>query len=313
MSQLQLRKGQNMLEAFAMQAALSTPLPAELWHRIFCIAVAWPPNADAAARTVWPILSGYAVTTTKRWERFATLPEAQRNRAITGFVRGWLAKTHALVANLAVGGVPKGVVPTASLLVELEAWADEGMDEQIPGLSAECQWEAADLEGRLAALVRVVCACAARRQGAARSSTGSLQIAQWPSKRIPQLAATLLICLRLDERIVRGVPATTRAAGDVVSNEEIDRAIRQVVAGKPDCPAIRRFMQGLRLFGGVLLPGFQPALRLDLRPLRRLHTHLMLMGWVTVGCASEECTRGLRPFAAIDSHLGNGPFIFSSP
>ena len=41
-------------------------------------------------------------------------------------------------------------------------------------------------------------------------------------------------------------------------------------------------LQGLRLLGGVLTPGFQPALRLDLRPLRRLHTLFMLPGWVSV-------------------------------
>ena len=78
--------------------------------------------------------------------------------------------------------------------------------------------------------------------------------------------------------------ATTRVNGNVVSNAELDEAIRAVVSGKPDCPAIRRFMQGLRLLGGVVLPGrghdFQPALRLDVRPLRRLHTLFMLPGWV---------------------------------
>lgn len=400
----------NMLEALAAQAVMCTPLPVELWLRIFREATSWPPSFESAARAVWPHIGQFAApvdSQQKRWQRFQRLQESQRERAITGYVRGFLAKTRARRAaaeQSSHSGGGGGGLLTVELLADLQVWevneddedntdahaqqqqqhrADSGSDddnddhttqqqEHHPfhhhllmhafddGLRAEAlaldrAWHTAeerksedimplqgagghdsDLEERAIALVCGACEWAARRAAArpppassaspsARGGGGgggsySLQLVAWPSKRIAQLAATLLICLRLDERLLCAVPATTRPDGDVVSNEELDLAIRSVVRGQPDCPAIRRFLQGLRLLGGVLMPAarasspassahamafagvgaLRPALRLDLRPLRRLHTQLMLPGWVSLNGGP---LRRQAPYPAIDAHF----------
>ena len=83
----------------------------------------------------------------------------------------------------------------------------------------------------------------------------------------------------------------------LLSNDDVDSAIRRLYANQPDCPLIRRAMQGrpLQLLcnPAAMMDGHHPhgqRLHLDVSRLRHLHARLVLepTGWVNLSNAAAE-------------------------
>jgi len=180
-----------------------------------------------------------------RWRQLRT------SQAMGGFVKGVLQRLDEDVGKLAAGKSsevrgPGQVFEMLGLPAEAFERMDGAVKERLQHL-----WSLADrveTEASLQELVGQICrqAALADQEEAAVGRQRGRRLVQWPTKRDPKTAVALLLTARLWEL----------SAGEPMLAAEVDAAVAEMFATRPDLPLIRRgllelgFLEQPRLVAG---------------------------------------------------------------
>ena len=216
LAQLSLSGVPPMLHALAGQLAAGTTLPIEIWEVILRVSVLWTTELPFAAvhRLVHPHISPGFLEKLPAWRRLRT------PKALAGFVRSLCARQH---------GDERGPAATLLAALELPAWPASARPP-----AAGLGWFDAGVEDGLVELAR-----------AAVAEVDALpppRLLYWPAKEAARRPIGLLVCAQL-WRMREQLPCLHELQrGPCFDNAAVDAAAAALFAGKPDYPAIRRWL-----------------------------------------------------------------------